>query len=323
VLAPVQQTSSPDGRARFRQLFRENFHETAQIEGIDPAAGDSLADHYLHRLADESSSSPMSSGSMLPIEQLRVLIVPGIIGDAAPNQMMPFGASMEYLHGKGYRIDYLPVAGAGTADHNAQTIADVVRDLELAPGERLVLMGYSKGSVDVMHFLVNHPSEASRVAGFVSLAGAVNGSPLADQFDPILIDILVGLSGGDQGDTGGLTSLFRAERLQWLATHRLPAGVKCYSMVAFTDAENISQIMKGANKQMSELDPRNDAQVIFYDAVVPGSTLMGYANGDHWAIALPFTEQATGMAGTIVNRNTFPRTALLETMLEYVRETLQ
>ena len=69
-------------------------------------------------------------------------------------------------------------------------------------------------------------------------------------------------------------------------------------------------------------DPRNDSQVIFYDQVIPRGTLLGYANGDHWAIALPFTEQAKGFADTLMNHNDFPRTALFEAVLLYVRENL-
>ena len=35
------------------------------------------------------------------------------------------------------------------------------------------------------------------------------------------------------------------------------------------------------------IDGRNDSQVIFYDQLIPGSTLLGYLNADHWAVAVP------------------------------------
>jgi len=35
------------------------------------------------------------------------------------------------------------------------------------------------------------------------------------------------------------------------------------------------------------VDARNDSQVIFYDQFIPGSTLVGYLNADHWALAVP------------------------------------
>ncbi len=46
------------------------------------------------------------------------------------------------------------------------------------------------------------------------------------------------------------------------------------------------------------IDGRNDSQVIFYDQVIPGSSLVGYINADHWAIAVPIarTHETIGVA---------------------------
>nr|NIM28587.1 hypothetical protein [Gammaproteobacteria bacterium]NIM73726.1 hypothetical protein [Gammaproteobacteria bacterium]NIN37400.1 hypothetical protein [Gammaproteobacteria bacterium]NIO25559.1 hypothetical protein [Gammaproteobacteria bacterium]NIO66234.1 hypothetical protein [Gammaproteobacteria bacterium] len=73
---------------------------------------------------------------------------------------------------------------------------------------------------------------------------------------------------------------------------------------------------------LAQINPKNDGQLIFYDQILPRSTLLGYMNGDHWAVALPFTEKAIGMASTVVTRNVFPRDAMLESVLLYVRESL-
>jgi hypothetical protein len=37
---------------------------------------------------------------------------------------------------------------------------------------------------------------------------------------------------------------------------------------------------------------------------------------------MPFTENATGIASTLATRNVFPRDAMLEAVLLYVRENL-
>jgi hypothetical protein len=44
--------------------------------------------------------------------------------------------------------------------------------------------------------------------------------------------------------------------------------------------------------KLSQVDSRNDSQVIFYDQVIPGSVLLGYLNADHWAIAVPFNRDS-------------------------------
>jgi len=42
---------------------------------------------------------------------------------------------------------------------------------------------------------------------------------------------------------------------------------------------------------LSTVEPRNDGYVAFCDQVIPGATLLGYANLDHYDIALPVRER--------------------------------
>jgi hypothetical protein len=34
----------------------------------------------------------------------------------------------------------------------------------------------------------------------------------------------------------------------------------------------------------------NDSHLLYYDQVIPSSALPGYANADHWALALPIEQ---------------------------------
>src|SRR5262249_23721344 len=53
--------------------------------------------------------------------------------------------------------------------------------MEVAGTEpRLVLIGYSKGAPDILEAVVSFPEIRQRVGAVVSAAGAVGGSPLAD-----------------------------------------------------------------------------------------------------------------------------------------------
>ncbi|MGT2494253.1 hypothetical protein ACU4GD_36735 [Cupriavidus basilensis] len=56
--------------------------------------------------------------------------------------------------------------------------------------------------------------------------------------------------------------------------------------------ERISSILTSSYDKLARIDGRNDNQVIFYDQIVPGSTLMGYVNADHWALAVPIARDA-------------------------------
>jgi hypothetical protein len=63
--------------------------------------------------------------------------------------------------------------------------------------------------------------------------------------------------------------------------------------------------------------------MLFYDQVIPGSTLLGYRNADHWALAVPINRSHALLGSTFVNHNDFPREALLEALLRFIEEDLE
>jgi hypothetical protein len=71
------------------------------------------------------------------------------------------------------------------------------------------------------------------------------------------------------------------------------------------------------------MDGRNDGQVIFYDQFIPGSTLVGYLNADHWAPAVPIARTHGVVGKLFVDENDYPREALLEALLRFLEEDLQ
>jgi hypothetical protein len=73
---------------------------------------------------------------------------------------------------------------------------------------------------------------------------------------------------------------------------------------------------------LAEIDPRNDGQLLFYDQLIPGATLLGYVNADHWAIALPIEEKRPTLATLVTGNNWFPRDALVEAIALYLSEQL-
>ena len=98
--------------------------------------------------------------------------------------------------------------------------------------------------------------------------------------------------------------------------------MRYYSLAAFADREGISLILHSSYDKLALIDPRNDSQVVFHDALVPGGALLGYLNADHWAVALPFTREHPTIAETFVTRNAFPREVLLEAIARFVEESL-
>jgi hypothetical protein len=190
--------------------------------------------------------------------------------------------------------------------------------------EKLVLIGYSKGTPDILEGLAGSPQAAKRVAAVVSIAGAVNGSPLIETAPKQLLVTLrqIPVEGCRLGDGEAVDSLQRDRRLRWLAEHRLPANVRYYSLAAFSDREGISLAMRPNYDRLSQIDPRNDGQLLYYDQLIPKSVLLGYANADHWAVSMPINRIYPTLSRVFADRAAFPREVLLEALIRHVEEDL-
>ena len=207
---------------------------------------------------------------------------------------------------------------------NARQIRDAIMARD-AGAPSLVLIGYSKGAPDILEAVVTYPEIRSRVAAVVSAAGAVGGSALANDAEQYQADLLRHFPGATcgSGDGGAVESLRPAIRQAWLAQNRLPSDVRYYSLATFPQPERISSILKTSYDKLARIDARNDSQVIFYDQIIPGSTLVGYLNADHWALAVPIARRHPTIGSMFVTQNAYPREALLEALLRFVEEDLE
>ena len=66
---------------------------------------------------------------------------------------------------------------------------------------------------------------------------------------------------------------------------------------------------------------RNDGQLLPQDALIPNSTLLGYLNADHWAVAMHIEEEI-GFLASRRDPGHFPHTALLDAVLQVVGDDL-
>jgi hypothetical protein len=258
--------------------------------------------------------------------QLVAALVPGFGYDCVESWLKASGAVSAHLRQQGYDFSLIRVEGLSSATRNAQLIRDALMSMPEETGApRLVLLGYSKGSTDILEALVAYPEMRPRVAAVVSVAGAIGGSPLANDAEQDMAELLLSFPGAtcSQGDRGAVASLRPGARKAWLAANPLPQEPRYYSLVTFPQPQNISRILKPTYNKLSRVDARNDSQVVFYDQIVPGSALVGYLNADHWAVAVPIAQAHATIGKTLVTQNAYPRAALAEAILRFVEEDLE
>jgi hypothetical protein len=321
VLLPATQAGIQDKRARFREIFCTVLEaRSSELPDYEPC------EKALTRLGVEPPSSGRPVELELSTRRLVAALVPGIGWDCFSAWFPEHETETTHLRKYGYDFMMLTVDALSGTQTNARLIRDAIMAMPQEGGPpRLVLIGHSKGVPDLLEALVLYPQLRSRVAALVSSAGAVGGSPLANDAKQYQADLLRHLPRArcESGDGEGVASLRPATRRAWLAANRLPSDVQYYSLVAFPEPDRISAILKPSYDALSRVDPRNDSQVLFYDQVVPGSALLGYLNADHWAIAVPIARSYPMIGAMFVTRNAYPREALLEAILRFVEEDLE
>jgi pimeloyl-ACP methyl ester carboxylesterase len=299
-----------DGRARFREIF-------CSVLALQPAASAQTCGALLHRLSDEPEPARLARPLPAHEVKLTVLFVPGLLGDCAYGLAPPFEPAVKRLRQLGYDARLSQVNASANSHSNAERLA---REIEQLPPGQLVLVGHARGAVDILELLVSHPTAASRVQAVLSVAGAINGSPLASspRGEALLFE-----RGDDTpctlGEREALPDLEPAHRLRWLLEHPLPPEPLYFSLVAFRPVAEMSPPLSRRAAALAAIDPRNDGLLPFFDQVIPGSELLGYVNADHFSIAAEPAGTVSLSAGA---QGSVPQDVVIEAGLLRISEAL-
>jgi hypothetical protein len=312
VTAPGEQAGVRDLRADFRSAL------CARLAGVPGRT----CEQVITRMGGEA---PLDARPFPPLPAIasryRIGIVPGFLAECLDDEARPYAAEEKLLRAQGFEVVYLKTTGRGRVDVNAWLISQQIEALPSDP-RPFLLLGYSKGMPEALDMVVKYPAARERVAAIVGIAGAVMGSPLVDRYDELYQQLLMGLPVGHcAADTGeGVHDLRRDVRVAWWSKHGREIPVPLYSLVALPDRARVSPVMAGTHAQLSQIDPANDGQLLWTDAVAVPGALVGYVNADHWAMAMRLSLAFPALAGSFIDD--VPRGAMLDAVIAVVARDL-
>jgi hypothetical protein len=253
----------------------------------------------------------------------RVLVVPGFFSQCASGVAPAFDEGVKALQQMGLTVETWVPPNASSED-NARNFAQYVRDhMGLLDQRKYIVIGYSKGAPDVQVALAKEAGMKDSVAAFVAVAGAIGGSAIADAIPAVANQYIERFKLGKcEGDvSAAFNSLKREVRRAFLAQYPNPL-VPSYSIPALSNESSTSKGLLEAWKLMASFALRQDSQLAFDDAIIPGSKVLGGARADHLAVALPFDKATDATVRSFADKGRYPRAALLEAIVRFVSTDL-
>ena len=310
ILGTLADAGVRDLRAPYREAV------CRRLSTHDPPCSDVLL-----RLSGEGGGVPL-----LPAPDLnqlyRIVFVPGFLAECFDAFVHTFQDAERELGRRGFSVSYLRVPGRSSTARNASVLAEQLAELEPDP-RPVIMVTHSKGLLDTLEYVFRNPQGSPRIAAIVSVAGAANGSPLADQLRSYYRDWVARtpLPGCETGGEQEIQDLRRDVRLAWWERNGATIEVPVFSLVAAPRPDRISPGTLHTYRSLARIDPRNDGKLLWYDQIVPRGYLLGYVNADHWTIAIPVAEELPALAPWFPDE--VPRVELIEAAIEIVARTLE
>ena len=269
-------------------------------------------------------TAPQGRVELAPMaNKYRVLIVPGFFSACASSIAPAFGDGQEHLKTQHSLTVETWVPPNDSSEANGAAIAKYLAEHMATDQRKYIVIGYSKGAPDLQAALALYPDAKNAVAAFVAVAGAVGGSAVADllpaQAEGWINRFKLGQCTGDVATA--FKSLKRQERRAFLTAHpTLP--VPTYSLPAVSDKLHTSKGLLESWQLMSFLAQRQDSQLAYEDAILPGSVVLGTARADHLAVVMPFDKATEAAVRAMADQGHYPRAALLEAIVRFVTDDL-
>ena len=211
-----------------------------------------------------------------------VLFIPSWLHRSHRDKGGDFARQRSLLDRLGIANALVDTAESGSVEDNAAVIAAAIREVTDTRGS-LILVSASKSSAEVALALSRllAREEMARVAGWINVAGALGGTPLADVAlrPPAAwgLRLIFWLKGWNWD---GLVSMATGPSRKRLEDARLPESVAVVNVVAVPVSGSVSSTVAQCYRILLGHGP-NDGVVLLADTIWPGGANIVVLGADH------------------------------------------
>ena len=171
---------------------------SASYRGTQLRASEDYAKMFCSVLAERSFAAgnwascdkyvlmPHQQPASVPLDEIptrwTLLLLGGFGAECLKDTVTAFSDAAEHLDQiHRVRSVRVPVSAFGSSEDNATEILKFMREPAQA-GKEFIVVAHSKGAADMMVALENYPQELASIKALVTIAGAIGGSWLVDDF---------------------------------------------------------------------------------------------------------------------------------------------
>ncbi|MBL8914677.1 MAG: lipase [Archangium sp.] len=209
----------------------------------------------------------------------RYLLVGGLFTNQYPGYM---SSNEKALQARGLETKKVGIDTGQSVEVNARQIRDAIMEAS-KDGKQVVLVGQSKGGVDITAAIAMYPELKPHVRAVVAMQAPYGGTPIASDIKtcPELAPLVKSVIGAVmKGDMRALTDLSYETRKAFIAKYPYPSDVPTVSLA--TSRESKKSLVDATGAYLRDrYGVKSDGLVAPEDAAIPGSRVVKVTNMDH------------------------------------------
>ena len=317
-----------------------------------------IAERFLKDAPISEWQTEMPAAQHDPIENTTLIICGGLLTGLLHADAHAFPVEAERLFAeRGWRYLRADIHPMRSCEANEADIEAAFRGAGLdssgtpctglEPPDKVFLLGYSKGTPDILSFLVHRPEYHDRIKGVFTWAGAAGGSytadgiysqiknlPIEDTYDYLsaLLSVIspamlsrVGVRRIEEYDVKGAINDLRTEVRETFnrkhASYLDSLNIPLFALTGATTPLEVPNVQFMDAVRLSSHDANNDMQLTQKQAIVPigMNTHLAMAHAHHWDVAYaPFPAPMRALTPNLEHH--WPRYAALVANWELMAE---